>query len=251
MLLAAVLATLAACGASDGAAGTLDAGGGSAQTQDAATAAEDTTTSGTDASTAATPPDTGAGDATRPSDGGSSKGDSAVEASSSGGTLSGLAWKSGAATSDDSVFATWRGRPLDVGVNWDNRATWAEIEDADIYGAIKAFNGFAGVLELGTAMVPGNGASLASGVTFAACAAGMYDSHFATLGANLVREGRGDSYIRLGWEANTGVDSVLPARGHGAPIQGAERQDRLEHERRHEDARVRQRNRHLPGRCVR
>jgi hypothetical protein len=51
-------------------------------------------------------------------------------------------------------------------------------------------------------MVPGNGASLASGVTFAACAAGMDDSHFATLGANLVREGRGDSYIRLGWEAN-------------------------------------------------
>jgi hypothetical protein len=87
-------------------------------------------------------------------------------------------------------------------VNWDNRATWSEIENPDIYGAIAAFHNFAGVLQLGTAMVPGSGATLASGVTFAECAAGMYDAHFTALGKNLIAEGRGDSFIRLGWEAN-------------------------------------------------
>lgn len=124
------------------------------------------------------------------------------DAASSGGTLSGLAWKSGAASTDTAAFAAWRGRALDVGVSWDNRSSWAEIENPDIYGAITGFKGFAGPLELGTAMVPGSGASLASGVTFADCAAGEYDTHFVTLGTNLVAEGRGNSFIRLGWEAN-------------------------------------------------
>jgi beta-mannanase len=119
-----------------------------------------------------------------------------------GGTLSGLAWKSGASSADDNAFATWRGRALDVGVNWDNRSTWAEIENPDIYGALSKLGSFAGVLELGTAMLPGRGASLASDVTFADCAAGKYDSHFMALGQNLVSQRRGDSFVRLGWEAN-------------------------------------------------
>jgi hypothetical protein len=118
------------------------------------------------------------------------------------GTLSGLAWRSGAASADIAAFATWRGRPLDIGVTWDSRSTWAEIEDPDIYGAISHFREFGGTLELGTAMLPGKGASLAGGVTFAECAAGMVDSHFAALGRRLVSLGRDSSFVRLGWEAN-------------------------------------------------
>jgi hypothetical protein len=77
-------------------------------------------------------------------------------------------------------------------------STWTEIE-APYVGN---FGGFAGFLQLRLPMLPGNGAVLASGVTFADCAAGAYDSHFISLGAYLVGHGRGDSYVRLGWEAN-------------------------------------------------
>lgn len=199
------LTILAGCGGGSGSAAPADAAPSRVErAEDGATSAEDATTGGTDPGMDTTTPSDAAaqdaataGDATTAADGAS-----AGDASSSGGTLSGLAWRSGAASTDIGAFATWRGRPLDVGVNWDNQSTWAEIENADIYGAIAAFKGFAGVLELGTAMVPGSGASLASGVTFADCAAGMYDAYFATLGTNLVAQGRGDSFIRLGWEAN-------------------------------------------------
>src|SRR5580692_8503110 len=43
-------------------------------------------------------------------------GSSPVDASADGGTLSGLPWRSGAATSDIMTFEMWRGRLLDVGV---------------------------------------------------------------------------------------------------------------------------------------
>ena len=189
-------------GASDsGRLGAASASGDASQLDGAAAPAvddADATTSEAGAEDAATGPrdagrlDFGAGDARGPT----------ADGAPSAGTLSGLPWRSGAATDEIGAFATWRARALDVGVNWDNRSTWAEIEDADIYGAIAAFKSFPGVLALGTAMVPGDGKTLASGVTFADCAAGQYDSHFAKLGTNLVAERRGDSFIRLGWEAN-------------------------------------------------
>jgi Glycosyl hydrolase family 26 len=211
-LLAVALTMLAACGSSGdrGAVGPSGSSDGGDRSQEAATA-DDTTTSGTDGATSSgggsldgadEDATTSGADGAGSSSGGVARDGAAADASSSGGALSGLAWKSGAATSDTGAFATWRGKPLDVEVSWDNRSTWAEIEDADIYGAITAVKSFKGPLELGTAMVPGSAATLASGVTFASCAAGTYDTHFATLGTNLVAEGRGDSFIRLGWEAN-------------------------------------------------
>jgi hypothetical protein len=121
---------------------------------------------------------------------------------SSGATLSGLPWASGAASADDAAFAAWRGHPLDVVDTWDNRATWDEIQHPDIYGAITGFASFPGTLALGTAMVPGSGATLAPGVTFAACARGDYDPYFRQLGRDLVALQRGQSIVRLGWEAN-------------------------------------------------
>ena len=138
--------------------------------------------------------------------GGSSTGSSGSSGASSGstgaGALSGLAWNSGASSEDASGFAAWRGHPLDVADTWDNRSSWDEIQHPDIYGGISGFAGFAGRLALGTAMLPGDGATLASGVSFAACASGDYDGYFQQLGRDLASLGRDDSFIRLGWEAN-------------------------------------------------
>jgi hypothetical protein len=114
------------------------------------------------------------------------------------GTPSGLAWKSGAASSDYATFATWRGRPLDVAVAGSNWASWDEI----IAPYVSDLSSFPGFLQLRMPMLPGTGATLASGVTFASCASGSYDSYFVSLGQFLVGRGRGDSHVRIGWEAN-------------------------------------------------
>lgn len=115
-----------------------------------------------------------------------------------GGNLSGLPWKSGAATSDYVGFEMWRGRPFDVAVSGSTWASWADIEAP----YIAPYDGFPGFMQLRIPMLPGTGTSLASGVTFTACATGAYDANFEALGRDLVAKGRGNSHVRLGWEAN-------------------------------------------------
>lgn len=114
-----------------------------------------------------------------------------------GGTnRSGLAWSSGA-YGDEDGFAAWRGRPLDNTTIWPNRRTWQEISHPDIYGAVRTTPPEV-MLTLGLAMLP----DPANGASFAQCAAGAYDQYYRTYGSELVRLGRGNSVVRLGWEAN-------------------------------------------------
>jgi hypothetical protein len=117
-------------------------------------------------------------------------------AAPSGTNRSGLAWSSGA-VGDAAGFATWRGRPLDNTTTWPNRSNWNEISHPDIYGAVSATPPEV-ELSLGLAMLP----DPANGATFAQCAAGAYDQYYRTYGSELVRLGRVDSVVRLGWEAN-------------------------------------------------
>ena len=115
----------------------------------------------------------------------------------SGGPESGLPWRSGASTDDLAAFETWRGRDLDIFETWPNRSNWTEIRNPDIYGAVSAFNGRAGTLSIGIAMLPEDKSG-----SFATCATGAYDQYYKDIGSKLVSLGRGDAFVRLGWEAN-------------------------------------------------
>jgi len=91
----------------------------------------------------------------------------------------------------------WRGRPLDNTTIWPDRRTWQEISHPDIYGAVSDTPPEV-ALSLGLAMLP----DPANGASFAQCATGAYDHYYRTYGSELVRLGRADSIVRLGWEAN-------------------------------------------------
>ena len=120
-----------------------------------------------------------------------------VDNGDNGDNESGLPWRSGASTDDLAAFETWRGRELDVFETWPNRGNWTEIRNPDIYGAVSAFNGRAGTLSIGIAMLPEDKSG-----SFATCATGAYDQYYKDIGRKLVSLGRGDSFVRLGWEAN-------------------------------------------------
>ncbi|MGH3565067.1 MAG: glycosyl hydrolase [Pseudonocardia sp.] len=79
---------------------------------------------------------------------------------------------------------------------WPNRGTWEELRNPDIYGAVSAAAGYP-TLTIGIAMLPTVEQS-----SFAQCATGSYDRYFRDVGSSLVRLGRGEAIVRLGWEAN-------------------------------------------------
>jgi hypothetical protein len=118
------------------------------------------------------------------------------------GGLSGLGWDSGAyVPGSDPVqyqrFADWRGRPLDVVVDWPARHTWSDIIDpAWLY---RAWSGSPLTKVFGVGMIPDDGAATMTG-----CAAGEYDARWRQFGTNIAAAGLADStIIRLGWEFNT------------------------------------------------
>jgi hypothetical protein len=113
------------------------------------------------------------------------------------GNASGLPWSSGAVGDDEAGFAAWRGRPLDNTTTWPARTTWYEISHPDVHGAVRSKPRGA-MLSFGLAMLP----DPANGASFAECATGAYDGYYRTYGSELVRLGRADSVVRLGWEAN-------------------------------------------------
>jgi hypothetical protein len=115
---------------------------------------------------------------------------------------SGLPWRSGvympgsnAGTFD--AFGTWRGRPLDVVVDWSARQNWSEIVNPDwLY---RAWAGTAHTKVFGVAMVPEADGS----ATVARCATGAYDDKWREFGRNIAAAGlAGSTIVRLGWEFN-------------------------------------------------
>ena len=109
--------------------------------------------------------------------------------------VSGMAWRSGASTTDMG-FATWRGRPLDVRVLFAEHDTWDQltnqVRNSSFQGACRATP----LCVVSLAMFPES----ASG-QFALCAGGSFDVNHAEL-ARLIVAARPGAVVRLGWEAN-------------------------------------------------
>jgi hypothetical protein len=95
------------------------------------------------------------------------------------------------------AFAAWRGRPVDVAVDWAARQTWDDVINPDwLY---KAWAGTPYTKVFGVAPVP----EADAGATMAGCAAGTYDAKWRQFGDNIVAAGLGNgTVIRLGWEFN-------------------------------------------------
>ncbi len=91
-------------------------------------------------------------------------------------------------------FASTTGAHLTMATDFLNRSSdWTDLESA----SVGAWAGSGYRLVLAVPMLPARGrTSLAQG------ARGAYNSHFVVLAENLVREGEGGAYLRLGWEFN-------------------------------------------------
>jgi hypothetical protein len=113
-----------------------------------------------------------------------------------------LTWPSGvyvpgSTRTKHEAFASWRGRPLDVAVDWSARSTWN-----DIVNPAWLYDRWAGTpytKVFGVAMVPEGDAT----ATIAGCAQGSYNDKWRQFGTNIRARGLDDeSIIRLGWEFN-------------------------------------------------
>jgi Predicted solute binding protein len=108
------------------------------------------------------------------------------------GNPSGLPWRSGVHTgsfpADYAAFATWRGRPLDSTLQYSARDSWAGLESPWFLGYT-----WPGELIAAQPFWPEG-----SGGSFAACAAGDYDTHWRAYGTRLTAAGKPGPAHRVG-----------------------------------------------------
>lgn len=118
-----------------------------------------------------------------------------------GPSKSGLPWHSGAWTApkwtaaEADGFATWRGTALDSLTTYPERHTWEKIAASEWH--INTWAGFDGRLSYGLPMLPDTGEG-----SFETIAAGQHDWVWDKIANDLVKYGRDDAIIRIGWEAN-------------------------------------------------
>lgn len=95
------------------------------------------------------------------------------------------------------AFAGWRGRPLDVVVDWPARASWNDIVNPGwLYDA---WAGTPYTKVFGVAMLPEHDST----ATMSQCANGAYNDKWRQFGTNIRAKGMDDeSILRLGWEFN-------------------------------------------------
>lgn len=117
--------------------------------------------------------------------------------SPSGGSWFSGAWAAGqpASTARLNGFGTWRGAPVDAATVYPGTSTWQSIHDSE--WLIRAYDGFPGVLAYGLPLLPdeGNG-------DFVSIASGEHDWVYEKIATDLVTAGRGNTIMRIGWEAN-------------------------------------------------
>src|SRR3954462_6847725 len=112
---------------------------------------------------------------------------------------SGLPWSSGASCGLPE-FAAWRGRKLDVQVqfvwhdSWDQMA--ARLNSPYYRGQV----GLTPQPVISLALLPTSDAH-----QFARCAKGEFDGHFRQFGQIMAAIGAGDAIVRVGWEPNVGA----------------------------------------------
>ncbi|GAA1428225.1 hypothetical protein GCM10009616_07330 [Microlunatus lacustris] len=108
------------------------------------------------------------------------------------------AWAAGGVASTARVngFGDWRGTPVDAATVYPETQTWQSIHDSRWH--IETFTGFQGVLAYGLPMLPDEKGS----DDFASVVAGDHDWVYEQVARDLVDSGRGNSIVRIGWEAN-------------------------------------------------
>lgn len=95
------------------------------------------------------------------------------------------------------AWAAYRGTPVDVIVTYTDRDGWDGIVNPWMGG--RTFANYRGDLSISVPLFPEKGREKGNLVD---CAAGEYNSHWRQFGRWLVGQGRGDSFVRLGWEFN-------------------------------------------------
>ena len=106
-------------------------------------------------------------------------------------------WAGGDTATGDRVerFGQWRGAPVDAITMYPATQTWETIRGSNWH--IETFASSPAVLAYGLPLLP-----VDSGDTLADIAAGKQDDVFREIATLLVQHGRGNSIIRVGWEAN-------------------------------------------------
>lgn len=114
----------------------------------------------------------------------------------------GLSWHSGAWTggwmsaAEATSWGTWRGTPSDVTLTFPEYRTWREIERSTWH--IDTYQGFKGTLVYGMPLLP----KLSKPSELSKVTAGKRDATFRKVARDLKARGRGNSVVRIGWEAN-------------------------------------------------
>lgn len=124
---------------------------------------------------------------------------------------SGLPWHSGAwlggraidGAANAAEWGAWRGRPLDLVDTYSPTDSYDSI--ANNTWSITTWSGFKGKLQYGLASIPGStprGDYATRKANMAKVARGDYDKVWQQVARNLRTNGRGDSVVRIAWEAN-------------------------------------------------
>lgn len=112
--------------------------------------------------------------------------------------VTGVRWVSGANgnfPAEIRPWGVWTGRDVDLAMVFGTRDSWQTMVDGG--WPLNAFTPaqFPGKLSIAEPLWPKGGDENA-------CAAGAYDGYWAQFGRSLVSYGRGDAFVRLGWEFN-------------------------------------------------
>lgn len=97
---------------------------------------------------------------------------------------------------DVDTFCTARDRACNVAHTYTDRTSYESMTSGTSW-TFSFFDTFAGALVVSQGLVPTGGEDDLEG-----CAAGDYDSYWKNFGSLMVKYGRGDSVVRLGWEMN-------------------------------------------------
>jgi hypothetical protein len=92
-------------------------------------------------------------------------------------------------------FGAWRGSTVDTAVTYPAYQTWQELAESEWH--VKVFDGFEGTLVYGLPLLPRD----SEGRGLDEVAAGQHDDAFNAVADVLAEHDRGDSYIRVGLEA--------------------------------------------------
>jgi hypothetical protein len=97
------------------------------------------------------------------------------------------------------AWEAYRGSPVDVVVTYSDRSSWKTIISPWMGSGTERFSGFRGDWVISQPLFPESGPEKGN---LADCAAGAYNAKWHAFGRWLVAHGRGDSFVRLGWEFN-------------------------------------------------